>query len=45
MLVGLPISMVRVFFSNLIQMWIFELVKKEIRGIDVDPPLPVKSRG
>jgi solute carrier family 25 carnitine/acylcarnitine transporter 20/29 len=37
---GLPITMARVFLSNLIQMWIYEYMKKKIRNMEVDPPLP-----
>ncbi|KAF2672831.1 mitochondrial carrier [Microthyrium microscopicum] len=39
---GLPITMTRVFMSNLIQMWIFEYMKKEIRAFDIDPPPPAR---
>jgi len=37
---GLPITMARVFLSNLIQMWLFEYMKKRIRTMEVDPPPP-----
>jgi hypothetical protein len=41
---GLPITMTRVFLSNLIQMWLFEYTKKRIRNLDIDPPPPPRHK-
>jgi len=42
---GLPVSLFRVFISNVIQMWVYEWVRKHIRAISVDPPPPPRRPG